>query len=132
MLVYEETNEWSFSVVKEIEANIKRQEEELRKAQAFKSPIVHSSVNRPTTANPEEQQGFVHGTITNIIVILGFAAFAYTVKHILLSILDEWFSASIEMKRQHAQMKRPSDSVENQCTFVQLFVHKKTQWNVYY
>lgn len=75
-------------LVKEIEANIKRQEEELRKAQAFKSPIAHS-VNRPTTANPEEQQGFVHGTITNIIVILGFAVFAYTVKHILLSILDE-------------------------------------------
>lgn len=79
----------------EIESNMRKQEEELRKAQAFNSSVKSVSINRPRTALPDEPQGFLHGTITNIIVILGFAAFVYTVKHILLSILDDWARPAI-------------------------------------
>lgn len=77
-------------LVKEIEAKLRRQEEELRQAQAFNSSVNSLSLNRPmTVGHPDDHHGFLNGTITNIVVILGFAAFAYTVKHIVLSILDD-------------------------------------------
>ena len=35
-----------------------------------------------------DQQGFLSSTLTNLVVIVGFAAFAYTVKYVLRSIVE--------------------------------------------
>lgn len=42
-------------------------------------------------------QSPLHSAITNICVIIGFAAFAYTVKYVLRSIAAEWYHGSIIM-----------------------------------
>ena len=42
-------------------------------------------------------QSPLHSAITNICVIIGFAAFAYTVKYVLRSIATDWGHCSIMM-----------------------------------
>ena len=73
---------------------LKRREEELAKSSNSVSPSggVSSSggpgnhVNHGAGAG--DQQGFISSTLTNLVVIVGFAAFAYTVKYVLRSIVE--------------------------------------------
>jgi hypothetical protein len=40
-------------------------------------------------AGPNLHNGFPNGTVTNLLVLIGFAAFAFVVKHVLASMMDE-------------------------------------------
>lgn len=80
----------------EIEDGIRQKEEEekAQKSQAIRSG---SSGSNSTAANGQnvvrnpdqaQNQGFLTSTLTNLFVIVGFAAFAYTVKYVLRSIVE--------------------------------------------
>jgi ubiquitin-conjugating enzyme E2 J2 len=60
-------------------------------ASQISSNITKSSKSlKDVVHNPElHNQGFLSSTLTNLFVIVGFAAFAYTVKYVLRSIV-EW------------------------------------------
>ena len=71
----------------EIKAEIKRREEELAKSSQNVSTA--GGAGASSVNNMNEQQGtFLGSTLTNIAVIVGFAAFAYTVKYVLRSIVE--------------------------------------------
>ena len=67
---------------------MKRQEEELREStkNANKSNSNSSSVN--TDVIEQGNQGIFGSALANIFVIIGFAAFAYTVKCVLRSVVE--------------------------------------------
>ncbi len=73
----------------EIQAEIKRREEELARS-SQNAAAAGSNQGPGSSGNMAEQQGSLWGTaLTNIAVIVGFAAFAYTVKYVLRSMV-EW------------------------------------------
>ncbi|ELU12627.1 hypothetical protein CAPTEDRAFT_17752 [Capitella teleta] len=76
-------------VVKDIEMQLKAQEEELRKSSLASTSLVGSrasGLQGPVVGGGG--QGMLSSTLTNLFVIVGFAAFAYTVKYVLRSIVD--------------------------------------------
>ena len=82
-----------FSVFQEIKQKMKREEEELK--QRSESSANHSPdhpQNRQRTnlqhAPADHPPGIVGSTMANVLVILGFAAFAWTVKYVLRSIAN--------------------------------------------
>lgn len=80
-------------MVKEIQAEIRRREEAEMTQRAHTSGSLSGGmlsgsghiVRQPGQA---QNQGFFSTTITNLVVIVGFAAFAYSVKYVLRSIVD--------------------------------------------
>jgi ubiquitin-conjugating enzyme E2 J2 len=85
-------------LVQEIKANLLRRERELRNAQLRPGLGVLSSSVDSTGGlggpllnghDPHHPNGIFGGTLTNLIVIVGFAAFAFAVKHILGSMMED-------------------------------------------
>jgi len=76
-------------LVNEIQENQRRREAELRNAAAPRSNLavsVNGGAGALNVADP--QLGLLAGNWTNLLVFIGFAAFAYAVKHILDSMVD--------------------------------------------
>lgn len=75
--------------VQKIQDDIKRQEEELREStrDSNNSNTNNSSVNADNVA-AGGNQGIFGSALANIFVIIGFAAFAYTVKCVLRSVVE--------------------------------------------
>ncbi len=75
----------------EVRATIRRREEEIR-ASTESSSISGQSSRQANTVDGQlplghqGPQGIVGSTLANVLVIVGFAAFAYTVKYVLKSI----------------------------------------------
>jgi ubiquitin-conjugating enzyme E2 J2 len=78
-------------LVKEIQENICQREAELASAASARMALnaKSSGVHGLGANNGAGPNGLLHNAVTNVIVIIGFAAFAYTVKQILMSIMDE-------------------------------------------
>ena len=78
-----------------VKADLKRREEEL-KASTESGALITGDSSHPANGQllPGDQraQGVVGSTLANVLVIVGFAAFAYTVKYVLKSIAqsDDW------------------------------------------
>ncbi|XP_041479372.1 ubiquitin-conjugating enzyme E2 J2-like [Lytechinus variegatus] len=78
---------------KEIKQKIKKEEEDLKQlseSNASKSPD-HAQLRQRTNnfnAPAERPPGIVGSTMANVLVIIGFAAFAWTVKYVLRSIAN--------------------------------------------
>ena len=47
---------------------------------------IEATTPNTTTSNHEESEGLVGSTIANLVVIVGFAAFAYTVKCVIRAV----------------------------------------------
>lgn len=75
-------------IVEEIKADLRRREEELKASTESGALITGDSTqNAPGQLLPDPRaQGIVGSTLANVLVIVGFAAFAYTVKYVLKSI----------------------------------------------
>lgn len=77
-----------------IRANLRKQTEELKKSteSANMADTENSNINNGGGAaaenNPVGQRWHFGGTVTNMLVIVGFAAFAFVVKHILTNVVD--------------------------------------------
>jgi len=80
-------------IVTEIQENIRKREAELESARKSSSVLGVASSTGPNAAQANNaanrQNGLMHGAVTNIVVVVGFALFAYTVKHVLSNIMDE-------------------------------------------
>lgn len=48
-----------------------------------------AAANHPGLQQPNRNHGLLGGALANVFVIVGFAAFAYTVKYVLRSIAQE-------------------------------------------
>ena len=74
--------------MQEIKADLRRREEELKASTESGGLITgDSSHNAHGQLLPDQRaQGIVGSTLANVLVIVGFAAFAYTVKYVLKSI----------------------------------------------
>ncbi|XP_013393986.1 ubiquitin-conjugating enzyme E2 J2 [Lingula anatina] len=85
-------------ITKEIEEKLQQQQEELaRSTQNTTGPTSQTSPHPGLRRTPGtghamnangQEQGFLNGALANIAVIIGFAAFAYTVKYVLKSIVE--------------------------------------------
>lgn len=72
------------------------QQRELEMKQAASSAVTQSSSSETSSSNRTDQgppalprnQGFLASALTNIFVIIGFAAFAFTVKYVLRNVVD--------------------------------------------
>ncbi|XP_033641864.1 ubiquitin-conjugating enzyme E2 J2-like [Asterias rubens] len=78
-------------IAEEVRATIRRREEEIRASTESSSIPGHSSrqantVDGQLPLGHQGPQGIVGSTLANVLVIVGFAAFAYTVKYVLKSI----------------------------------------------
>ena len=75
-------------ILQEIKADLRRREEELKASTESGALITGDSTqNAPGQLLPDPRaQGIVGSTLANVLVIVGFAAFAYTVKYVLKSI----------------------------------------------
>lgn len=49
-----------------------------------------AAANHPDLQQANRNHGLLGGALANLFVIVGFAAFAYTVKYVLRSIAQEW------------------------------------------
>ena len=68
-----------------------RQREEAESAQQTAASSTTSAVsgrNPVRNGQQDHNAGFLSNTLTNIVVIVGFAAFAYTVKYVLRNIVE--------------------------------------------
>ena len=83
------------SLSQDIRQEIQQREEELK--QAASSAVNQSTSSESNSSNKMEQagaaalprnQGLLGSALTNIFVILGFAAFAFTVKYVLRNVVD--------------------------------------------
>ncbi|XP_046556659.1 ubiquitin-conjugating enzyme E2 J2-like [Haliotis rubra] len=83
-------------IAENIRAEIRRREEEMQRSTDSSGNIDGGSRNgrsgllngNPNTVLNGQNQGFFGTALTNIFVIIGFAAFAYTVKYVLRSVVD--------------------------------------------
>jgi len=81
----------------EIQTIVEQRERELRSAQSSASHNVLSTsaktagnvVGAQLNGHENFANGFFNSAVTNLIVIVGFAAFAFAVKHVLSSMVDE-------------------------------------------
>ncbi|KAJ8021403.1 Ubiquitin-conjugating enzyme E2 J2 [Holothuria leucospilota] len=76
-------------IAEEAQQKVNRRLEELRAS--TDGSLAGSDVSRSVVPNgaanfPDRHQGFIGGTLTNVLVIVGFAAFAWTVKYVLRTI----------------------------------------------
>ncbi|KAH3827039.1 ubiquitin-conjugating enzyme E2 J2-like [Dreissena polymorpha] len=72
-----------------IREEIRKREEEIRESTCQTLQSSHqSSVAGVEGGNADRQQGFMGTALSNILVIIGFAAFAYTVKYVLKTIVE--------------------------------------------
>ena len=85
-------------VYKEIQSIIEQRERELISAQSTAShaSLLSTSaktggnvVGGPLNGHDNSPNGFFNSAVTNLIVIVGFAAFAFAVKHVLSSMVYE-------------------------------------------
>jgi len=79
-------------IVKEIQENIRKREAELESAKKCSSLLGGVSSTGPNANqanNADRHNGFMQGAVTNLVVIVGFAIFAYTVRHVLSNIMEE-------------------------------------------
>lgn len=84
-------------IVQEIKSMIERRERELRSAQLTTPHTILSTsanpvgnvVGGPLDGHDNFPNGFFNSALTNLLVIVGFAAFAFAVKHVLSSMTDE-------------------------------------------
>jgi len=79
-------------ITTEIEDTLRRREEEMQRSQeglvrTSSANRISGSVNRAAD-NQAAPQGFLNNTLTNLVVIVGFAAFAYSVKYVLRNLVD--------------------------------------------
>ncbi|XP_033103876.1 ubiquitin-conjugating enzyme E2 J2-like [Anneissia japonica] len=83
------------AISQEIKNELKRREEEL--AASMQSSVTSGRTINNTSNNAmgqpqinnQDPQGIVGGALANVLVIVGFAAFAYTVKYVLKNISQE-------------------------------------------
>ncbi|XP_050412371.1 ubiquitin-conjugating enzyme E2 J2 [Patella vulgata] len=82
-------------LTEEIQTEIKRREEELKQATESSGRLSNNSRIRNNSPSSNEiynnngqNQGFWGSALANIFVIVGFAAFAFTVKYVLRSVID--------------------------------------------
>ena len=83
-------NKNSTYLLQNVKTELERRAEAERAARS--NPQSLSSNDMPTLLRNQfghNDQGPLHSAITNICVIIGFAAFAYTVKYVLRSIATE-------------------------------------------
>ena len=82
----------------EIRENQRRREYELRNANSSNAGVLSTSANATDAAagllgvplnGRDNHNALFGGALTNLIVIIGFAAFAFAVKQILASMVDE-------------------------------------------
>lgn len=72
----------------------------------------------PGLQQPNRNHGLLGGALANLFVIVGFAAFAYTVKYVLRSIAQEW----------RTRRRPPSLSGKPPATSNELKLYKHTTW----
>ncbi|XP_070561894.1 ubiquitin-conjugating enzyme E2 J2-like [Ptychodera flava] len=76
-------------IAQEAREKLQRQEEELkRSADSRTNPLAISQSTAQGVVVNNGDNGFVGSTLANIMVIVGFAAFAYTVKYVLKTIAN--------------------------------------------
>ncbi|XP_041377931.1 ubiquitin-conjugating enzyme E2 J2-like [Gigantopelta aegis] len=82
-------------MVEEIRKEIKKREEEMQQSTDSSGKLTGGRLDSKTglTGHPNtvvngRNQGFFGSALANVFVIIGFAAFAYTVKYVLRSVVD--------------------------------------------
>jgi len=76
-------------VVEKIQEDIRRREEEMRESTNLSvQTTTNSSSNRDPNNVNNENQGLLGSAMANVLVIVGFAVFAYTVKCVLRSVVE--------------------------------------------
>ena len=71
--------------------DIRKREEEMRASQNFAIQNTNqSSINGDNTLQGDRQNGFLGTALSNVLVIVGLAMFAYTVKYVLRTVVEWW------------------------------------------
>lgn len=76
-------------IVAEIQETVKKREAELASASSTRGSAGVTSRGGVVLGNEPVRQGLFNGALTNVIVMIGIAAFAFTVKHILMNVMNE-------------------------------------------
>ncbi|CAH1775760.1 unnamed protein product [Owenia fusiformis] len=81
------------NLAEEMRQTLKKREEEMARSaelnnRSVNAGLANSSSRVQGVNGANEQQGLLNSALTNICVIIGFAAFAYTVKYVLKNIVE--------------------------------------------